>query len=83
MMFVAPFIVFIVLQFYRYVSVPWPIELLISIVPVLPYMLPTKPTREIGVQTDSDEVFIKRTPLALVTVGIIPLLFIPLLCAFF
>ena len=74
---IAPIVGFLVLQFHRHMVLPLPMELLVSMIAVLPYMMPRKTTREIGIQTDSDDVIVKRmvyTPIAILAVGIIPLM---------
>ena len=73
----APVIGFVALQLHRHMTLPWTMELLVSTAAALPYMMPHKATREIGIQTDCDEVIVKRkvyTPVAILAVGLVPLM---------
>lgn len=82
---VAPIVGFIALQLHRRVSLPWTMELLVASAVALPYMMPPKATREIGIQTDCDDVLIKRkvyTPVALLAAGLVPLVML-MSCALF
>lgn len=76
---IAPIIGFVALQLHRHMSLPWTMELLVSTAAALPYMMPPKSTREIGIQTDSNEVVVrKRTynSTVLMSIGLLPFLMI-------
>ena len=81
---VAPIVGFLALQLHRHMSLPWTMELLVASAVALPYMMPPKATREIGIQTDCDEVIVRRrtyTPVAILAIGLVPLMVV--LGAFF
>lgn len=52
----APVLIFFGLQLHRHIILSWSIEFLLTLALMYPYLEPTKKTREIGIQTDSEVV---------------------------
>ena len=52
----APVLIFFGLQLHRYTTLSWTVEFLLTLALMYPYLQPTKKTREIGIQTDSEVV---------------------------